>query len=75
MLRETQHEEGSSTIPHREYPIKPYGVTSIEERGSTLTSEEVNDIVSALTKVREWSPIDTEKPVSEWQSEMNRTLD
>ena len=42
----------------RQYPSIPC-VIDTKARGSTLTSEEVNDIVSASAKAEEWSRLTT----------------
>ena len=47
--------------PAREYPSS-HAATVAKARGSALGWEQPNDIVSALQKCSEWSPIDTEKP-------------
>ena len=60
--------------PAREYPSS-HAATVAKARGSALGWEQPNEIVSALQKFSEWSPIDTEKPAVGRQPAVNRTMD
>ena len=64
MDAQTGRHEKVHRLSRKGVPEQPCDRQVTKARGSTLGWEQPNDIVSALQKCSEWSPIDTEKPAA-----------